>query len=75
MVDETKAHIHFLSTLFEKIFKDSGEIFQTGNAWNVELCSSSAVRLFHFLTDQTIGGAKYESLCLPLLFKHLGTPY
>ncbi|MGC9777621.1 MAG: hypothetical protein HZR80_00090 [Candidatus Heimdallarchaeota archaeon] len=51
------------------------KIFQTGNAWNVELRSSSAVRLFNFLTDQTIQGAKYDSLREPLLFKQLGEPY
>jgi len=75
VVDETKAHIRLISQLFEKIFSDSGEIFQTGNAWNVELRSSSAVRLFNFLTDQTIEGAKYESLQEPLLFKQLGEPF
>ncbi len=75
VVDETKEHIELISSFFEKLFTDSGEIFQTGNAWNVELRSSSAVRLFNFLTDQTIQGAKYDALREPLLFKQLGEPY
>lgn len=75
VVDETKEHIKLISEMFTSIFSDSGEIFKTGNAWNVEIRSSSAVRLFNFLTDQTIQGAKYESLKEPLLFKHLGEPY
>ena len=75
VVDETKEHIELISQLFAKLFNDSGEMFKTGNAWNVELRSSSAVRLFNFLTDQTIQGAKYDSLREPLLFKHLGEPY
>lgn len=75
IIDETKVHIQFLSELFEQIFADSGEIFPTGNAWNVELRSSSAVRLINFLTQQTIEGAKYKSLQEPLIFKKLGEPY
>ncbi|MBY8995985.1 MAG: hypothetical protein KGD59_15655 [Candidatus Heimdallarchaeota archaeon] len=75
VVDETKEHIELISKLFVKLFNDSGEIFKTRNAWNVELRSSSAVRLFNFLTDQTIKGAKYDSLREPLLFKQLGEPY
>ena len=46
-----------------------------GNAWNAELRSSSAVRLFNFLTSQTIQGAKYDSLQEPMLLKRLGEPY
>ena len=75
VVDETKEHIELISKLFGKLFNDSGEIFKTGNAWNVELRSSSAVRLFNFLTDHTIQGAKYESLREPLLFQQLGEPF
>lgn len=75
VVDETKEHIELISQLFKKLFSDSGEIFKTGNAWNVELRSSSAVRLFNFLTDQTIQGAKYESLREPILFKQMGEPF
>ena len=75
VVDETKEHIELISKLFEKLFSDSGEIFKTGNAWNVELRSSPAVRLFNFLTDQTIQGAKYESLREPILFQQLGEPF
>ncbi len=75
IVDETAEHIKFLSKLLKQIFDDPGEIFQTGNAWNVELRSSSAVKLFNFLTDQTIQGAKYDSLREPLLLKELGEPY
>ncbi len=75
VVDETKEHIELISDLFEELFSDSGEIFLTGNAWNVELRSSSAVRLFNFLTDQTIQGAKYDSLREPFVFQKLGEPY
>lgn len=77
VIDETKEHIELLSELFEKQFNDAGEIFKTrnANAWNVELRSSSAVRLFNFLTDQTIQGAKYDSLREPLIFKELGEPH
>ncbi|MCE7744325.1 MAG: hypothetical protein GPJ52_04230 [Candidatus Heimdallarchaeota archaeon] len=75
VIDETKEHIELLSELFAELFSDSGEIFQTGNAWNVELRSSMAVRLFNFLTDQTIQGAKYASLREPLLIKQLGEPF
>ena len=75
VVDETKEHIKLLSKLFSRLFSDPGEIFQTGNAWNVELRSSSAVRLFNFLTDQTIQGAKYNSLQEPFLVKQLGEPF
>jgi len=75
IVDETKEHIELISNLFERLFNDSGEIFLTGNAWNVELRSSSAVRLFNFLTDQTIQGAKYDSLREPLFLRRLGEPY
>jgi hypothetical protein len=39
------------------------------------LRSSAVVRLLNFLTDQTIEGAKYDSLREPLLFKQLGAPY
>lgn len=75
VVDETKEHIEFISQLFTKQFNDPGEVFKQGNAWNVELRSSSAVRLFHFLTDHTIQGAKYASLREPLLFQRLGNPF
>ncbi len=77
IVDETKEHIVFLSQVFEHLFSDSGEIFKTkdSNAWNVELRSTAAVRLINFLTDQTIDGAKYDSLREPLLFKRLGNPF
>lgn len=77
IVDETKAHIDFLSKVFELLFSDSGEIFKSNdcNAWNVELRCSAAVRLINFLTDQTIAGAKYDSLREPLLFKILGEPF
>jgi len=75
VVDETKEHIELISKLFRNMFNDTGKIFLTGNAWNVELRSSSAVRLFNFLTDHTIQGAKYDSLREPLLFQRLGVPY
>ena len=75
VVDETKEHIEFISELYERLFDDPGELFQTGNAWNAELRSSSAVRLFNFLTSQTIQGAKYDSLQEPMLLKRLGEPY
>ena len=75
ITDETKKHISFLSKLLEQLFHDDGEIFLTGNAWNVELRSSAACRLFNFLTDQTIEGAKYDSLREPLLFKTLGESF
>jgi len=75
VVDETKEHIEFISELYERLFNDPGELFQTGNAWNAELRSSSAVRLFNFLTSQTIQGAKYDSLREPFLLKRLGEPY
>ena len=75
ITDETKKHISFLSKLLEQLIHDAGELFLTGNAWNVELRSSAACRLFNFLTDQTIEGAKYDSLREPLLFKTLGEPF
>ena len=75
IVDETKEHIQFLSQLFMQLFSDGGVIFQSGNAWNVEIRSSQAVRLFHFLTDQTINGAKYGSLREPVFFQLLDQPY
>jgi len=75
ITDETKEHMQLLSKLFEQIFNDSGEIFLTGNAWNVELRSSAVCRIFNFLTDHTINGAKYDSLREPLLFKQLGAPF
>ncbi len=75
VVDETKEHIMLLSKLFDSVFSDAGRVFKTGNAWNIELRSSSAVCLFNFLTDHTIQGAKYDSLREPLLFKHFGEPF
>ncbi|MGC9778758.1 MAG: hypothetical protein HZR80_05905 [Candidatus Heimdallarchaeota archaeon] len=66
IVDETKEQIQLITNLFQKVFCDPGIIFKTGNAWNVELRSSAAVRLFNFLTDHTIQGAKYDSLREPL---------
>jgi len=75
VVDETKDHIELISKIFEELFFDAGEIFQLGKAWNVELRSSSAVRLFNFLTTQTIQGAKYVSLQEPLILKLLDDPY
>ena len=75
VTDETKEHIQLLSKLFEQLFHDPGEIFLTGNAWNVELRSANASRLFNFLTDHTIEGAKYDSLREPLLFQELGSPF
>ena len=77
IVDETKEHIEFLSSLFEQLFSDAGEIFKTkdSNAWNAELRCTAAGRLINFLTDQTLDGAKYDSLREPLLFKLLGEPF
>jgi len=75
VTDETKEFMQLLSKLYEQIFNDSGEIFLTGNAWNVELRSSAVVRIINFLTDHTIEGAKYDSLREPLLFKQLGAPF
>ncbi|TET27865.1 MAG: hypothetical protein E3J70_11085 [Candidatus Heimdallarchaeota archaeon] len=75
VTDETKEHIKLISDLLGNVFSDTGEIFKSGNAWNVELRSSSAVRLINFLTDHSIHGPKYQSLREPILFKHLGEPY
>jgi len=75
VTDETKEFMQLLSKLYEKIFNDPGELFQNENAWNVELRSSAVVRIINFLTDQTIEGAKYDSLREPLLFKQLGAPF
>ena len=75
ITDETKDFLLLLSKLFEHKFKDPGELFLTGNAWNVELRSAAVVRIINFLTDHTIEGAKYDSLREPLLFKHLGEPF
>jgi len=75
VTDETKEFMALLSKLYEQIFNDSGEIFQNENAWNVELRSSTVVRIINFLTDQTIERAKYDSLREPLLFKQLGVQF
>ncbi|HUU88060.1 MAG TPA: LAGLIDADG family homing endonuclease, partial [Candidatus Glassbacteria bacterium] len=75
VTDETKEFMSLLSKLYEQMFNDTGEIFQNENAWNVELRSSAVVRIINFLTDQTIEGAKYDSLREPLLFKQLGAPF
>jgi len=75
VTDETKEFMMLLSKLYEQLFNDSGELFQNENAWNVELRSSAVVRIINFLTDQTIEGAKYDSLREPLLFKQLGAPF
>lgn len=75
ITDETKEYMVLLSKLFEKLFNDSGELFVTGNAWNIELHSSSVSRIINFLTDQTIERAKYDSLREPLIIKQLGSPY
>ncbi|MHA1364956.1 MAG: LAGLIDADG family homing endonuclease [Candidatus Heimdallarchaeaceae archaeon] len=75
ITDETKEFMQLLSKLYEQKFNDPGEIFLTGNAWNVELRSSAFVRIINFLTDHTIEGAKYDSLREPLLFKKLGAPF
>jgi len=75
IVDETREHIEFLSQLFNATYQDPGRLFKTGNAWNVEVSSSSLVRLIHFLTDQSINMRKYDSLREPLLFKQLGNDY
>jgi len=57
VTDETKEFMLLLSKLYERLFNDSGELFQNDNAWNVELRSSAVVRLINFFTDQTIEGA------------------
>lgn len=75
IVDETKEHILFLSKLLLQMFATTSELFQSGNAWVVKVHSSAASRLINFLTDQTIDGAKYDSLQEPLLFKKLGEPF
>jgi hypothetical protein len=75
VTDETKEFMVLLSKLYEQLFNDPGELFQNENAWNIELRSSAVVRLINFLTDQTIEGAKYDSLREPLLFKQLGAPF
>ena len=75
VTDETREFMQLLSKIYERFFNDQGELFQNENAWNVELRSSAVVRIINFLTDQTIEGAKYDSLQEPLLFKQLGTPY
>lgn len=75
ITDETKNFLLLLSKFFEFKFKDPGELFLTGNAWNVELRSTAVVRIINFLTEQTIEGAKYDSLREPLLFKQLGSPF
>jgi len=75
VTDETKEFMMLLSKLYEQLFNDPGELFQNENAWNVELRSSAVVRIINFLTDQTIEGAKYDSLREPLLFKQLGSPF
>ncbi|MCF2142432.1 MAG: hypothetical protein K9W42_01865 [Candidatus Heimdallarchaeota archaeon] len=75
IIDESKEHILFVSQLFEQTFEDGGVLFPSENAWNVEVRSSAVIRLINFLTDQTINGAKYNSLREPLLFQLLGQPY
>jgi len=75
ITDETKEFMLLLSKLYEQKFNDPGEIFLTGNAWNVELRLSAFSRIINFLTDHTIEGAKYDSLREPLLFKQLGSPF
>ncbi|MHA1433942.1 MAG: hypothetical protein ACTSO7_08885 [Candidatus Heimdallarchaeota archaeon] len=74
ITDETKEFMVLLSKLFEQKLNDPGEIFLTGNAWNVELRLTAFSRIINFLTDHTIEGAKYNSLREPLLFKQLGAP-
>ncbi len=75
VTDETKEFLLLLSKLYEQNFNDPGEMFLTGNAWNIELRSAMVVRIINFLTDHTIEGAKYASLREPLLFKQLGRPF
>ena len=75
IVDASKEHIQFLSKLIECLFGERGNLSQIENAWTIELRSSAAVRLFNFLTDQTIAGVKYTSLREPLLFQTLGLSY
>ncbi|MHA1435282.1 MAG: LAGLIDADG family homing endonuclease [Candidatus Heimdallarchaeota archaeon] len=75
VADETKDHIVFITKLLYDLFSKNGLITKTGGAWIVKLNLLWTVRLFNFLTDQSIDKPKYESLREPVIFQQLNEPF
>ena len=69
IVDYSMENIRQLRERFERLFQQSGRIqLQTENCPKLIITNLWVVRLFSFLTDQPIGGRKYDCLREPLLF-------
>jgi len=69
IVDYSLENIRQLKERFECLFQQSGRIqLQSENSPTLIITNLWVARLFSFLTDQPIGGKKYESLREPLLF-------
>ncbi len=75
IADETKEHIEFISNMLNDLFSKKGKLMKTGGAWIVKLNLLWAVRLFNFITNQSIDEPKYDSLREPVLFQHIGDPF
>jgi len=71
VADETKEHIEFISKLFVEMFSKEGALMKTGGAWIVKLNLLWGVRLFNFLTEQSIDESKYDSLREPVIFQSI----
>ena len=71
IADENKQHIEQLSKQLAQLFNKKGNIMKTGGAWIVKLNLLWAVRLFNFLTQQTIDEPKYQTLVEPLILQKL----
>jgi len=69
VVDETKEHIICIQSFLNDLFSKEGKLIKVSGAWTVKLNLLWAVRLFNFLTGQTIDCPKYDTLQEPLIFK------
>lgn len=70
IVDYSIENIRHLKEQFERLFQQTGRIqLQTENCPKLIITNLWVARLFSFLTNQPIGGKKYQNLREPLLFQ------
>ncbi len=70
LVDFSPNHMLMIQSLAHQLFGIQGKISGEENIWTFHLNNKWAVRLVNFLTDQPIGGQKYDSLKEPFILKH-----
>ncbi len=70
IIDYSIENIRQLKEQFERLFRQTGRIqMQTENSPALIITNLWVVRFFSFLTDQPIGGKKYQNLSEPLLLQ------